>query len=378
MTQTGPGDGGRAISASVSIPLAQIEPSADHTERPKGNWPYKPYAKTQLLADRILERYQLLARQDALPAGPRTIGYRLKEAFRSEYSKADFKNIGRVITRLCQAGNLRWDWVADGSAVDYGPGGWDSEQDFLRDAHRLFGRDLRGGQPVVIEVGTEARETAGLIRRVCHDSGVRAYSGGGSSGPGLARKVALRALERAATRGQSTLLLWLGDFDQAGIGQIVRPHIEHVAAFLYGSRKHGKLIRADQKVLAWPVDGRLVTMAQTGCTVSFRHLGLTPQMALERAETAELTQADTDAIAAYAASGEDIWDRDLALLEGVARFELEAMNPPEVRNLLAGAIGHILDHGVLEQTLAERPRFSAPACRRCWPHSLTGWTGGQP
>jgi hypothetical protein len=33
-------------------------------------------------------------------------------------------------------------------------------------------------------------------------------------------------------------------------------------------------------------------MTETGCTVSIRHLGLTPEMALERAETAELTQAD--------------------------------------------------------------------------------------
>jgi hypothetical protein len=359
-----PGRDREAIPAEAGIPLAEIGPSSRHASHPKGLWPYKPYAKTRVVAGRILERYAVLAAQDALAAGPRTIGYRLSEVFRGEYTKRDFPNIGRMITRLCQAGELPWEWVGDGSAVDYDPGGWDSEEAFVRDAHNLFHRDLREGQPVVIEVGTEARETAALIRRVCRQNGVRAYSGGGSSGPGLARKVALRALQRAAEHGQDTLLLWLGDFDQAGIGQIVRPHIEHVAAFLYGSRKDGQLIDTGQQILAWEVDGELVTMAQTGATVSFRHLGLTPQMALERAGTAELTQAGTDAIAAYADSGEDIWDRDLSLLDGVAKFELEAMDPPEVRDLLAGAIGSTLDRGELERISAEAEIQRADLQRR--------------
>ena len=65
-------------------------------------------------------------------------------------------------------------------------------------------------------------------------------------------------------------------------------------------------------------------MADTGCTARFWHLGLSPEMALERAELAELSAADQRAIAAYAASGDDLWSRDLARLDGVARFELEA------------------------------------------------------
>jgi hypothetical protein len=100
-----------------------------------------------------------LASQGVGQAGSRTVGYRLKETFRGHYAKRDFPNIDRVVKRLCQAGELPWDRVSDGSSVDYGPGGWESPEDFLRDAHELFGRDLRQGQPVVIEVGTEARET---------------------------------------------------------------------------------------------------------------------------------------------------------------------------------------------------------------------------
>ena len=331
-------------SGSAEIRLDEITPPRN-IDRPKGLWPYAPYTRTRLLADRIVERYHLLAADDALPAGPRTIGYRLSEAFRGAYTKADFENIERVIKRLCQAGDIPFEWVSDASSVDYPPGGWQSPEDFLRAVPGMFRRDLTEGQPVVIEVGTEARETAALIRRVCADSGVQVYSGGGSSGPGLARKVALRALQRAAEDGQDTLLLWLGDFDQAGIKNIVRPHMEHVSAFLYGTSDN-------KKVLAWEVDGKLVPMAETGCQVTFIHLGLTPEMALARAETAELSQADQDAIAAYAASGTDIWTRDLTLLDGVAKFELEVIDPPEVRNLLLGAFGR-LDRAEIDRISAD-------------------------
>src|SRR5258708_4447966 len=119
-----------------AISLAQVTMSARKAaDYPKGYQPYRPHAKTRLLVGRILERYAALGRADALPAGPRTIGYRLKETHRGEYDKADFANIGRVITRLCQAGDLPWRQVSDASAVDHDPGGWAGPVEFLRDAH---------------------------------------------------------------------------------------------------------------------------------------------------------------------------------------------------------------------------------------------------
>jgi hypothetical protein len=329
-------------SLQEGINLAAISPSAKTNTEPKGLWPYQPYAKTRPLANRIMECYRMLASQDALTAGPRTIGYRLKETYRGEYSKADFPTIDRVIKRLNQAGALPWEWVADGSGVTHEADGWDGPVEFLRDAHSLYERDRREGQPVVAEVACEARGTLGLILRLGQDSGVTVYSGGGSSGPGFARRVAGRTLRRAVQHGQDTLILGLGDFDQAGIKSIMRPHVEHVSAFLYGTAGNSEVLAYEGK-----------TMADTGCEVRFRHLGLTPEMALEHAETADLTEADTEAITAYAESGTSLWDRDLALLDGVAKFELEALDPVELRALLTGALDEVLDHGELDRIDAE-------------------------
>ena len=167
-------------------------------------------------------------------------------------------------------------------------------------------------------------------------------SGSESSGPGFARKVASRALRRAVEYGQDTLILGLGDFDQYGIRNIMRPHIEHVAAFLYGTAGNKKVLSYQGK-----------QMADTGSSVSFRHLGLTPEMALAQAETAGLRQADQEAIAAYAASGTGLWDRDVALLDGVAKFELEALDPAGLRELVVAALDGVLDHAGLDRISTE-------------------------
>ena len=100
---------------------------------------------------------------DALPFGPRACGYRLKENYPGEYGKGDFKRIEEIIKRLAQADKIPFGWVADASAVTYGVGSDSSPVDFLRHAHELYERDLRDGQPVVIEIVAEARETLPLI-----------------------------------------------------------------------------------------------------------------------------------------------------------------------------------------------------------------------
>ena len=49
-----------------------------------------------------------------------------------------------------------------------------------------------------------------------------------------------------------------------------------------------------------------------------------------------------------------IWDRDVSLLDGVAKFELEVMDPAELRNLLVGVLDdEVLDCDELERVKAE-------------------------
>ena len=320
-------------------PLYTIAPNGSGV--PKGLVPYTPYAKTKPTVSRILDLYTHLEAAGALPVGPRTVGYRLKETFVGQYTKDDFPKIETVVKRLQQAGQLPWQWVSDASAVTFEDRGWRDPASFLRDVHEGYRRDRTEGQSTVVEVYSEARESSALIRQVCADRGVTAYSGGGSCGPNLARKVALRALRRAVDYRQSTVILGVCDFDQPGIRGVLRPHLEHVAAFLYGvDPKNDRVVAIEDE-----------TIEDTGANVSFRHLALTPEMARGLAET----DTDRDRIDAYTASGSDVWDRDLSLLHGVQKIETEALDPVELRDLVVDAIDNIIDLEVLDRVdLEER------------------------
>lgn len=289
-----------------------------------------------------------------LVGGVLACGYRLKESFPGEYDKENFYAIGEIVKRLVQAGRLPFHWVADASAVTYGVASDSSGADFLRRAHRLYERDRRDGQPIVVEVYAEARETLPLISRVARERGVQVYSGGGSSGPHLAHSVARRAVERAARRGQETLVLGLSDFDQAGIRNILRPHVEHLSAFLYATA-------GNDRVVAVRAKGKWFSMAdRSDLTAEFLHLALTPEMVLDLVED----ERDREQIEAYMASAKTLWSRDLDLLADVQKIEMEALDPVDLRNLVVNAIESVIvaeamnrvgaEEEVEKQALAER------------------------
>lgn len=322
----------------MTEPISLRDVTPHSVARPKGLWPYRPYGKSQVTIQRILDLFDEMDAADALPIGPRTVGYRLKERFVGEYSKADFPTLGSIVTRLQQAGRLPWHWVADGSAKVYIADGWDDPAAFLRDAGMFYRRDRRTGQETVVEIYCEARETLNLIQRLGGERGVTVYSGSGSCGPNLAHKVARRAVERGIRQWQSTVILGIGDFDQAGIANVMRPHLEHLAAFVFG-------VAGNVELITDPFNGDAMTLRDAEMEVSFRHLALTPEMAADLVDTED----DRDRIGAYVESGDDIWTRDLALLDGAQKVEMEALDPLTLRQLVIDAIEEVVDTGALAE-----------------------------
>ena len=280
----------------------------------------------------------------ALPMGPRQAGYRLKEAYPGDYvkeqtekanrSQRTFADVGDWVVCLQQCGDLPWDDVADASAVTQLPGGADGVPHFLSSIHEHYSPDLRRGQRTVVEVYTEAKETLPLIHRVAAERGVTVYSGSGSAGPNFARKVAERALVRAVNHTQSTLILGICDFDPAGIKNVLRPHVEHLAAFLYGNQPR------NNRVLGYGGSRMEVSAAQAW----FQHIAVTPERALGLIEPGE-----QQPVRSYINSGSGLWDRDARLLAGVRKVELEALHPVELRQLVTEAIEDAIDAMALKE-----------------------------
>jgi hypothetical protein len=327
----------------VSYDLRSVVPGGD---RPKGFAPYAP-RRHVLTVERIIGLYEEMEAGDALPMGPRQCGYRLKERYPGEYAKAggagvvSFESLERIIMRLQQEEKLAFEWVADASAAASVIGGYHDPGHYLRSLPD-YERDPRQDQPVVVEIYAEARETLPLIERVAGDRGVRVYSRGGSAGPGLAYRVAARAVRRAVAWGQSTHVLGIVDFDLAGIRNVLRPHVEQLSAFTYGTDPRGH--DEDGTVLVVAHDGQTMNSVGTA-TLRFEHLLLTPEDALGIVET----DHDRQRIEEYLASGKDLWSRDLELLDGVRKIETEAFDPRELRERVVTAIESVLDLQVLQE-----------------------------
>src|SRR5262249_48779046 len=159
--------------------------------------------------------------------------------------------------------------------------------------------------------------------------------GRGSGGPDLARKVATRIWERCWEQGedgraqlQRTLLLGVGDLDLAGVRNVMRPHVEHVGAFLLGFAER-----------AFPQRDKDERRQLVGEMLGFQRVAVTPAQAI----ALDLPDVDNDALRAYGESGGDDWSRDLKLL--TEKVEVEALGPQRLREAVTEAIEDALDMG---------------------------------
>ena len=111
----------------------------------------------------------------------------------------------------------------------------------------------------------------------------------------------------------------------------MRPHVEHVGAFLLGlAERHSNGDEDERRLMVEHM-------------LDFERVGITPEQAIEL----DLPGLDVDALAAYDASGDDDWTRDLSLL--TEKVEVEALAPQQLRAAVLPAIEEALDLDLLKQ-----------------------------
>ena len=340
---------------------------------PKGYAPYNPVgARQKGVATDVLALFEEYEADDALPVGPRTSGYSLSQRENPSglrYTKnlwlsggvviphavpgatltertldgwATFKDVEVAIKRLRQAEHegLPWASVSDGSAIRYPVSEITSAEQFADEALDPddYEHDLRVGQSLVLELHSESAELTPFLRRVASPFGVHVESGRGSGGPDLGRRVAIRAWNRYfGARRQRTLLLGVGDLDLAGVQNVMRPHVEHVGAFLRGF--------AEKQGLADP-------LGLAAEILDFRRVAITVEQALALAPALpNVGESERWSLVAYTDSGACDWTRDIGLLE--AKIEVEALGPQRLREALIAAMERHLDIDTLAEQAHE-------------------------
>ena len=304
---------------------------------PRVGWQPKPgtcEATVLAAAVDLLREYEP---QGLLPIGPRTVTYRLnargtvhaKEGVPYDdlpggKAKLD-ATVRNVLTSARRAGIVAWSHIADGRSEADRAGGYTGRNSFL-DVLQIdveeFNLQRLMGQPARVEVWREAEGTMAVVSSVAREWGISTYSGSGDVPVSAQYKAGQRAMFDWLENERPQVILHCGDHDGAGVTNFLA-FAENVEAFAGGS-----------------VD------------LTVRRFAVTP----EQVETlVEPTGWQTPG------SGHK-WKSWPADWEHAA--QLEAFDPPVLRDLLAVAIAEYLDAEILQETISAEAEIRADLAER--------------
>jgi hypothetical protein len=259
-------------------------------------------AKTMLLINRakaILEEIQ--------PAGVRAICYRLfVNKWLRSMGKNDTDTVSRHLVWAREHGYIDWDWIVDETRpVDRDPQ-WTNMAAFMEVVRDAYRRDYWAQQGICLQVWSEKATIGGILRPVLEEYGVGwCYV----HGYGSATRVHETA-EESLRDTRQLVILYVGDWDCSGMHMSEVDLPERLRR--YGGRV--KLIRI------------------------------------------ALTQADVTGMNALAFPAKRTDSRYRWFVEryGTRCWELDAMNPNELRDRVEGAIQEYIDWDIWERSeLAE-------------------------
>jgi hypothetical protein len=200
--------------------------------RPRGYADWRPQAKTRALLEQAQEIF--VTYEDYLPLTVRQVYYALVGGY--GYPKTDnaYERLCEHLVRARRARLIPFDWLRDDGVVVAEHQWFDGPADFwdhVGHQAQSYERDKQTGQPVYVELWTEAAGMMPQLARVAERFSVPVYSCGGFASLPAVRQI----VDRAYQRNVPTVLLHVGDFDPSG--EAVFEHIvEDASEFLAEDR----------------------------------------------------------------------------------------------------------------------------------------------
>lgn len=324
-----------------------------------GYAPYKPKPDAAYwiqCTNEVLEEYR-----DEWPLTVRQLFYRLVAVYNYEKTEAAYGKLTGILSRARRAGFVPWEPIRDGGQGDFEDPDYFNSQDHFERSVRKWAEEMKldrqDGQEQVIELWCEAGGMLPILERAADPYSARVNTGGGYDSVTAKHQLAVRVYQRAK-EGLRTVVLHVGDFDGSGedMAASLRADVHLMAAqLIYSDLEGGPDKEEDPNARgewAWSF---------------FRvdRVALTAEQVLERnVITAPPKSSDS--------RSRGFIEKNHWLVEELGTTQisaqLEALTPPELRELLSGAIEDQLDMEIYNEVLEEERPIR---------ESILGWLDGK-
>jgi hypothetical protein len=255
-------------------------------------------------ANAIIEEYQ----QQGLDLTLRQLYYQFVARGWIANKQSEYNRLGTIISdgRLC--GLVRWDALVDRTRNLMGLETYDSPRKVLQAAADGYKRDLWREQTWRPEVWIEKEALTGVVSQICNELRVDFFACRGYNSQSEQWRAG-RRFSRYIRNGQRPIIFHLGDHDPSGI-DMTRDNADRLEMFV-------------------------------GTPVSVQRLALNMDQIEELKPPPNPTKLSDSRAAAYVERfGDESW-------------ELDALDPSYIRNLISNAVGMVRDNSVWEDSLSE-------------------------
>lgn len=172
-------------------------------------------AQVEVLDQQIVE-----VLEEDHPQSVRHVFYRMTDPRLPEpVEKSDrgYRHVQHRLKELRRAGRVPYSWVSDSTRTGFHVDTFGSAADFIKQTARWYRQDLWRDSDHYVEVWTESRSIAGTLLDTCQDLAVSLYPCGGFPSMSQAYQAAGFINEAAEYSGKKPVILYVGDYDPAGV-----------------------------------------------------------------------------------------------------------------------------------------------------------------
>lgn len=134
-----------------------------------------------------------------------------------EKSERGYSQVQARITKMRRAGKIPYGWITDATRMGWHTVTYNGAADFLQSVAGLYRQNMWANSDFYVELWVESRSIAGVLTSVCKELGVSLYPCGGFSSITLAYDAAQIINEQFEEYGKTPIVLFVGDYDPAGL-----------------------------------------------------------------------------------------------------------------------------------------------------------------